>query len=90
MAEKFLELLVTPSVARAQENYYGHAMNVHADNPRDALTLDEQHFIATRDSFYMATVSESGWPYMQHRGGKPGFLCVVNQTTLAFADYNGP
>ena len=89
MAEKFLELLVTPSVARAQEHYYGHAQQLPGGARRDALTDDEAQFIQSRDSFYMSTVSESGWPYMQHRGGQPGFLHVVNPTTLAFADYKG-
>jgi predicted pyridoxine 5'-phosphate oxidase superfamily flavin-nucleotide-binding protein len=46
-------------------------------------------FIQSRDSFYMATVSEEGWPYVQPRGGKPGFLQVVTPTLLAFADYKG-
>jgi predicted pyridoxine 5'-phosphate oxidase superfamily flavin-nucleotide-binding protein len=89
MAEKFLELLVTPSVAKAQEHYFGHSQQLPGGAKRDALTNDESQFILSRDSFYMATVSESGWPYMQHRGGKPGFLHVVNPTTLAFADYKG-
>ena len=89
MAEKFLELLVTPSVARAQEHYYGHAQQLPGGAKCDALTDDETHFIQSRDSFYLSTVSESGWPYMQHRGGQPGFLHVVNPTTLAFADYKG-
>ena len=89
MADKFLELMVTPSVARMQEHYFGGALDVRGQHPRDALTDDEAQFIQSRDSFYMATVSENGWPYMQHRGGKPGFLHVVNSTALAFADYTG-
>jgi len=89
MADKFLELLVTPSVARAQAHYFGGAMDVRGERPRDALTDDEAQFIQARDSFYLSTVSESGWPYIQHRGGQPGFLRVVNPTTLAFADYQG-
>jgi len=89
MAEKFLELMVTPSVARAQKHYFGGAMDPRGDRPRDALTDDEAQFIQSRDSFYISTVSENGWPYMQHRGGKPGFLHVVNSTALAFADYRG-
>ena len=64
-------------------------MDVRGERPRDALTDDEAQFIAARDSFYLSTVSESGWPYVQHRGGQPGFLHVVNPTTLAFADYKG-
>ena len=89
MAEKFLELLVTPSVARAQEHYYGHSQQLPGGAKCDTLTDDETQFIQSRDSFYLSTVSESGWPYMQHRGGQPGFLHVVNPTTLAFADYKG-
>ena len=46
-------------------------------------------FIATRDSFYMASVSETGWPYVQHRGGPAGFLRVLDDRTLAFADFRG-
>src|SRR5690242_9997521 len=89
MAEKFLELLVTPSVAKAQEHYYGRAQHFDSHARRDPLTDDESQFIQARDSFYMATVSESGWPYVQHRGGPTGFLHVVNPSTLAFADYKG-
>jgi len=55
----------------------------------DRLGEAETQFIATRDSFYMATVSETGWPYVQHRGGPPGFLRVLDDKTLAFADFRG-
>jgi predicted pyridoxine 5'-phosphate oxidase superfamily flavin-nucleotide-binding protein len=55
----------------------------------DRFTPNEAAFIAERDSFYMATVSETGWPYIQHRGGPRGFLKVVDEKTLAFADYRG-
>jgi len=89
MADKFLELMVTPSVAQAQEQYFGRSMDTRGAPARDTLTEDEQGFIAARDSFYLATVNESGWPYVQHRGGKPGFLRVINPSTLAFADYKG-
>jgi len=89
VAEKFLKIAFTEAVCKAQEHYYGTAQQVRGGAARDALTDDEIHFIQSRDSFYLATVSESGWPYMQHRGGEPGFLQVVNPTTLAFADYKG-
>ena len=56
---------------------------------RDPLGQAEAEFIAERDSFYLGSISESGWPYIQHRGGPSGFLRVVNETTLAFADYKG-
>ncbi len=89
MSATYLQILTTPSVGRAQAHYYGRA-RVPANAPeRDPLGPDEQSFILARDSFYLATVSESGWPYLQHRGGAPGFLQVVDATTLAFADYSG-
>ncbi|RRN66638.1 pyridoxamine 5-phosphate oxidase [Caulobacter sp. 602-1] len=59
------------------------------DRVSEAFTPNEVAFIAERDSFYMASVSETGWPYVQHRGGPPGFLKVLDETTLAFADYAG-
>ncbi|MEQ3745804.1 MAG: pyridoxamine 5'-phosphate oxidase family protein [Henriciella sp.] len=53
------------------------------------LTEAEAQFISRRDSFYMATVSEDGWPYVQHRGGPAGFLRVLSPTQIGFADYRG-
>ncbi|HEY6895928.1 MAG TPA: pyridoxamine 5'-phosphate oxidase family protein, partial [Rhodocyclaceae bacterium] len=55
----------------------------------DAFGAAEREFIAARDSFYMATVNQEGWPYIQHRGGSPGFLRVVDAQTLAFPDFEG-
>jgi predicted pyridoxine 5'-phosphate oxidase superfamily flavin-nucleotide-binding protein len=89
MAGKFLELAFTPNVLAAQSKYFGRAQHIPPQPERDALTDDEAQFISSRDSFYMATVSETGWPYMQHRGGKPGFLRVISPTQLGFADYKG-
>ena len=89
MSNKFLELAVTESVRAAQKQYYGDARSAPADAPEDTLSQDEIEFIGSRDSFYLATITEKGWPYIQHRGGKPGFLNVLNERTLAFADYRG-
>jgi|SRR5450756_1559991 len=89
MAIKFLELAFTDSVLKAQERYFGNSQRITDAPERDALTEDEAQFIQSRDSFYMATVTEKGWPYIQHRGGPPGFLRVVSPTQLAFADYKG-
>ena len=89
MAEGYLDRLVTPEVAQAQARYYGHAMATGGAVSTDPLGEDERAFITSRDSFYMATVSGSGWPYIQHRGGRPGFLRVLGPTSLAFADYKG-
>lgn len=89
MADKYLQIMMTPSVAEAQAHYFGRAMDVRGERPCDPLTSDEQAFVAARDSFYMASITETGWPYVQHRGGMPGFLRVVGPTSLAFADYKG-
>jgi uncharacterized protein len=89
MPAKFFELVQTPSVGAAQARYYGSSQPVKAARTGDVLGPDEGSFIQARDSFYMATVSENGWPYIQHRGGGEGFLHVVSPTSLAFADYKG-
>ena len=57
--------------------------------PNDELGDTEADFIAQRDTFYMATVNEDGWPYVQHRGGPPGFLRVIGPKCLAYADFRG-
>jgi uncharacterized protein len=59
-----------------------------SDEP-DALTDDEIEFLAERDGFYLATVSETGWPYVQHRGGPPGFVRVLDEHTIGWADFRG-
>src|SRR5262249_14050603 len=89
MANKFLEIALTDSVLDAQTKYFGRARPVNAAQKRDALGDDEIRFVKSRDSFYMASVTEDGWPYLQHRGGKPGFLHVLDSHTLAFTDYKG-
>ena len=89
MTTKYLDLAMTESVCRAQQQYYGRAAKITDAPERDPLGEAEAEFIAARDSFYLGTVSESGWPYIQHRGGPAGFLRVLNPTTLAFADYKG-
>lgn len=89
MAGKFLELTCTESVRKAQQLYYGRARDIRPQADRDLLTDEEIEFIRARDSFYLATVSQTGWPYVQHRGGPPGFLRVLGASQLAFADYAG-
>ena len=89
MAMKYLDLMFTDSVCRAQKQYYGRAVNIPGAPQRDLLGQDEAEFIMARDSFYLGSINETGWPYIQHRGGPKGFLRVVNETTLAFADYKG-
>jgi uncharacterized protein len=91
MSYGFLDIAATPSVRAIQsamgsdrvwQKFKGH-------REFDRFSANEVGFIGQRDSFYMATVSETGWPYVQHRGGPPGFLKVVDEKTLAFADYRG-
>ncbi len=89
MATKYLDLMFTDAVWRAQTQYYGQAGRIMGAPDRDPLGQAEAEFIATRDSFYLGSISESGWPYVQHRGGPAGFLRVINETTLVFADYKG-
>ncbi len=89
MAMKYLDTMMTESVRCAQHQYYGHAAHITDAPERDPLGEAEAEFIAARDSFYLGTVSETGWPYIQHRGGPEGFLQVINSTTLVFADYQG-
>jgi predicted pyridoxine 5'-phosphate oxidase superfamily flavin-nucleotide-binding protein len=91
MAYGFLDIAATPSVKAAQAaNGSGeYWTGFKGDRSFDRLGEAEVNFIAARDSFYMATVSENGWPYVQHRGGPPGFLHVLDDRTLAFADFRG-
>lgn len=93
MSRHFASLAYTPLVRDCQRRYAGRDLGEGlADAPPAAVTAlspREQAFIAERDSFYLATVSETGWPHVQHRGGPPGFLQVLDATTLAFADYSG-
>jgi predicted pyridoxine 5'-phosphate oxidase superfamily flavin-nucleotide-binding protein len=87
----FLDIASTPSVKAAQEAHGSGDVwaRFKGDRASDRFTEAEAAFIAARDSFYMATVSETGWPYVRHRGGPPGFLRVLDDRTLAFADYRG-
>jgi predicted pyridoxine 5'-phosphate oxidase superfamily flavin-nucleotide-binding protein len=92
MATAFAELTFTPSVKAAQSFYGSREKNSRfelAEERRNQLTEAEAGFIDERDSFYQATVSESGWPYIQHRGGPIGFLKVLDDRTIGFADFRG-
>lgn len=90
MPYHFLEVAITPNVRQAQAEMGADQIWL-GDHHRqsDSFTESELAFIGSRDSFYMASVSETGWPYVQHRGGPPGFLKVIDSKTLAFADYRG-
>ena len=87
----FLDIAITPSVQAVQAKMGADRIwqDFNGHRAFDRFTENEAAFITDRDSFYMATVSETGWPYVQHRGGPRGFLKLVDDRTLAFADYRG-
>ena len=89
MGYAFLDTLTTPSVRAAQETNGSADLWRQADRDFVRFTAAEAAFIAARDSFYLASVSENAWPYVQHRGGPTGFLKLLDERTLAFADFRG-
>jgi predicted pyridoxine 5'-phosphate oxidase superfamily flavin-nucleotide-binding protein len=91
MTYGFLDIAATPSVKAAQAANGAAALwsDFAGDRAFDRFSENEIAFIAARDSFYMATVSETGWPYVQHRGGPAGFLKVLDDRTLGMADFRG-
>lgn len=92
MTHRYAEIAFTDRVKAEQETMGSRSSYARLENGPDRngrLTEREIGFIAARDSFYMATVGETGWPYIQHRGGPAGFTRVLDDGTLAFADYSG-
>jgi uncharacterized protein len=92
MSQHFGDIAFTPAVqavqiARGSRRAYA-AQAARADGD-DRLGGDEVAFIEARDSFYLASVGETGWPYIQHRGGPVGFLRVLDAHTIGFADFSG-
>ncbi len=95
MSRSYGEIAFTPAVSEVQA-YYGsqefflrqRSRRAGSDTP-DPLTDREREFLSERDGFYLATLSESGWPYVQFRGGPEGFLHVVDDHTLGWADFRG-
>lgn len=87
----FLDIATTPSVHAAQVAHGSAGLyeKVGANRTFDRFGPAEEAFIAARDSFYLASVSETGWPYVQHRGGPPGFVKILDDSTLGFADFRG-
>jgi predicted pyridoxine 5'-phosphate oxidase superfamily flavin-nucleotide-binding protein len=92
MGRRFAELAFTPLVKAQQEKHGSRSAYERVENsviPGARLGAPEEAMVRTRDSFYMASVSETGWPYIQHRGGSKGFLKVLDEQTLGFADLRG-
>jgi len=95
MSRHYGQIAFTDTVKDVQERYASRpfyerhqARTLGAKGP-DPMTPDVRDFLAERDSFYLATVSETGWPYVQFRGGPPGFLRVLDENTLGWADFRG-
>ena len=92
MGHKFAELAFTDAVKEIQQKQGSRKAYARMESGEDSHNLlgqPEADFIAQRDSFYMASISETGWPYLQHRGGPAGFMQVIDEQTLGFADFRG-
>lgn len=92
MTHRYSEILFTGAVRGAQERFGGREQGerLRAHGPaNDTLTDAEREFIQARDGFYLASVSESGWPYVQFRGGPAGFARALDEKTLAYPDFRG-
>lgn len=91
MSYGFMDIALTPSVRAAQAEMGADRLWSDFKGHRESNRFGDQEaaFIAERDTFYIASVSETGWPYVQHRGGPPGFLKMLDDQTLAFVDYRG-
>ena|SRR6187402_964770 len=92
MPYSFGSLVFTSAVKALQERYGSRKQYERLEQRGDQqgnLTEQEIEFIAERDSCYIATIGSSGWPYIQHRGGPPGFLKVLDDRSIAFADFRG-
>jgi len=92
MGRRFAELTFTPLVKEQQEEHGSRHLYERVEQSvdrGDRLGEAEQAFIGERDGFYMASVTETGWPYVQYRGGPVGFLHVLDERTIGFADFRG-
>ncbi|NIJ52675.1 pyridoxamine 5'-phosphate oxidase family protein [Dyadobacter arcticus] len=91
MARNYASVAFTKEVKALQERYGSRKVYAHVEQKTSGtgLTDSEKHFIQDRDSFYIASTGENGFPYVQHRGGKKGFLRTIDSVTLGFADLHG-
>jgi predicted pyridoxine 5'-phosphate oxidase superfamily flavin-nucleotide-binding protein len=91
MRHRFAEIAFSPAAQELQRRHgsRGAYARMQARAGDEALGSDEVRFLAEADSFFLASVSETGWPYVQHRGGPRGFIKVLGPTQIAFADFRG-
>lgn len=90
---EFFDIAATPTVLDLQEQMGSAGMYVNevGAGPSDPHTLiaDEIELITSRDSFYLSSVGDTGWPYVQHRGGVPGFITVLDDHTIGWVERTG-
>jgi predicted pyridoxine 5'-phosphate oxidase superfamily flavin-nucleotide-binding protein len=92
MGDRFAEIAFTPQVRAVQERQGSRRSYARLEEGapnHDRLGEREATFIAQRDSFYIASVGETGWPQLQHRGGPPGFMRILGERLIGFADFRG-
>lgn len=92
MPHKFSQIAFTDAVKKLQQERGSRRAYARMEGGPDVhgkLGPDEAAFLSSRDSFYIASVGETGWPYIQHRGGPRGFVRVLDEGTIGFADFAG-
>lgn len=92
MGHKFAHITFTDTVREIQQELgsrAGYSSMEAGEDYNNVLGQRETDFITARDSFYMASVGETGWPYVQHRGGPSGFIKIIDEQTIGFADFSG-
>jgi len=89
---RYFDVAFTPAVKAEQERHGSRAAYAAAaagEGGPDALTERERTFISASDTFFLASVSGTGWPYVQHRGGPPGFVRTLDEGTIGWAEFAG-
>jgi len=92
MARHYAAIAFGENVKKEQERYGSRRANRRQEtslSPDDELGTEEIAFLAARDTIYLATIGDTGWPYVQLRGGPVGFIHALDRKTLAFADFRG-
>jgi predicted pyridoxine 5'-phosphate oxidase superfamily flavin-nucleotide-binding protein len=95
MSKHYASIAFTDDVRTVQsehgsDEFYGRKVVAGTASPgADSLTDDEKDYLSERDGFFLASVSETGWPYVQFRGGKPGFIHSIDDHTIGWADFRG-
>src|SRR5258708_16382572 len=92
MTDHYLEIATTDAVKQLQERWGRRSTCSRLESGpigHQDLGPEEIAFIQAQDSFFLASLNEKGWPYIQHRGGPPGFLQVLSDQKLGFPDFKG-